>query len=171
MHSKRPIPDATRSSARSSSSSSALPRSSSRSRWLGGCRSALAACACGLALHTASAETPPPSKEEGGRLIYMELCASCHGMQGKGKGPVASALRKPPADLTRIAARSGGIFPSEEVSAYIDGREYTMAHGPREMPVWGRSLAPHLSSEAVHEQRLERALDMLVAYLKTIQGS
>ncbi|WP_207062015.1 cytochrome c [Motiliproteus sp. SC1-56] len=35
-----------------------------------------------------------------GEKIYIEHCATCHGPQGKGKGPIAKALSHPPADLT-----------------------------------------------------------------------
>lgn len=38
-------------------------------------------------------------------------CASCHGVDAKGEGPVAKSLNVKPSDLTRIAARSGGKFP------------------------------------------------------------
>jgi len=39
-----------------------------------------------------------------GRQVYQESCASCHGMSGRGDGPVASALSPRPADLADAAA-------------------------------------------------------------------
>src|SRR5262245_8224893 len=35
-----------------------------------------------------------------GQAIYASQCASCHGTQGRGDGPSASALPSPPADQT-----------------------------------------------------------------------
>lgn len=48
-------------------------------------------------------------------------------------------LVQPPADLTQLAKRHGGVFPSLRVADSIDGRSaHTVgAHGAREMPVWG----------------------------------
>ena len=47
-----------------------------------------------------------------GAAIFAERCAACHGPEGRGgTGP----------DLTRIAARAGGAFPTVPVLAQIDG--------------------------------------------------
>jgi mono/diheme cytochrome c family protein len=35
-----------------------------------------------------------------GKEMYISYCAACHGTDGKGNGPAASALKIPPADLT-----------------------------------------------------------------------
>jgi mono/diheme cytochrome c family protein len=69
--------------------------------------------------------------------LFTSYCAACHGRDARGGGPVASSLRVPPADLTRIAQRHGGFDPAQ-VAAFIDGRVDVTAHGRREMPVWGR---------------------------------
>jgi mono/diheme cytochrome c family protein len=82
-----------------------------------------------------------------GADLFQFYCASCHGAGGKGDGPVASSLRVPPPDLTTIARRNGGHFPSEELQRFVAGDERLVtAHGSREMPVWGpifQSLEPH----------------------------
>ena len=44
------------------------------------------------------------------------------------------------ADLTGLARQHHGVFPSEEVAAFIDGTRDVLAHGPRAMPVWGMLL-------------------------------
>jgi mono/diheme cytochrome c family protein len=75
---------------------------------------------------------------EAGAQLFSGYCASCHGFDARGGGPVAPMLTLPPADLTRIAARRGGRFDAAEVAAFIDGRIDVTAHGRREMPVWGR---------------------------------
>ena len=76
--------------------------------------------------------------------MFQNYCAVCHGKEGKGNGPAASALTKAPADLTRIAARNGGTFPDVRVKRYIEGLDEVPAHGTRDMPMWGelfRSLS------------------------------
>lgn len=73
-----------------------------------------------------------------GAQIFRSYCATCHGADGKGQGPVASALKHPPSDLTLISRHNGGRFPRDRVKAIIAGQEQSIsAHGSREMPVWG----------------------------------
>jgi len=69
--------------------------------------------------------------------LYRQYCAVCHGADAKGDGPVAGALRKKPADLTRLSRKSGGKFPELRVMNFIKGEDSVMAHGSREMPMWG----------------------------------
>ena len=73
-----------------------------------------------------------------GPMLYKNYCASCHGLQGKGDGPAASALKSKPADLTILAKNNGGKFPAVRVRKVIVGDEPSLQiHGSREMPVWG----------------------------------
>jgi hypothetical protein len=76
-----------------------------------------------------------PSLE--GSDLFHSYCASCHGTDGRGAGPVAPALNTSVPDLTTIAKRHGGIFPAGHIRAIIAGDELVTAHGSREMPVWG----------------------------------
>jgi mono/diheme cytochrome c family protein len=69
--------------------------------------------------------------------LFRAHCAPCHGSDGKGSGPVAPALKDSLPDLTTIAQRNGGIYPEERISKIIAGDEALMAHGSREMPIWG----------------------------------
>lgn len=46
---------------------------------------------------------------EGG-LLYERHCATCHGVSGEGRGPMAGVLVIQPTDLTTLAAR-GRCFP------------------------------------------------------------
>ena len=116
----------------------------------------------------ASAQAPSPGAAAG-RVLYLSYCASCHGVSGEGNGPVAGSLREPPTDLTRLAERYGTPLPRQELAAFIDGRRDVAAHGPRDMPVWGRRFVdPSLggpSSERVAEEAIQRLLD----FLATIQ--
>ena len=102
-----------------------------------------------------------------GPEMYKSWCASCHGVGGKGDGPAAKALKKVPADLTQLAKKSGGKFPTDRVRKYIDGTDVPPeAHGSREMPIWGSVLkqidasAPGISYRVV----------TLTAYIESLQA-
>lgn len=75
-------------------------------------------------------------KNAQGRKLYREYCASCHGTDGKGSGPVASALKTAPADLTMIS-KNNGKFPALQIKQVIAGETDVTSPGSREMPVWG----------------------------------
>jgi mono/diheme cytochrome c family protein len=104
-----------------------------------------------------------------GEREFATHCAVCHGLDARGDGPAAKALRTAPADLTRIAARRGGDFPSGEVAEKIDGRFEVTAHGTREMPVWGVHLATPIAEDASGAEVARGRIDLLVEYLHAIQ--
>ena len=97
-----------------------------------------------------------------GEISYQRYCRNCHGETGKGDGPVTEYLTIEPADLTRIAERAGGAFPSSDVAAIVDGRE-VRAHGDtdRRMPMWGDAFQG--------EKKSRKKIEELVAYLESIQ--
>jgi mono/diheme cytochrome c family protein len=100
-----------------------------------------------------------------GKAMFQEYCTPCHGKAGKGDGPAALALKKAPADLTKISARNGGVFPEVKINRFISGVDEVAAHGNRDMPVWGslfKSLAP---GTGIEQLRVKNLTD----YLKTIQ--
>ena len=135
--------------------------------WVAASISAIALCLVG-------ASDPEQDKPSGvlidaGRADFLRYCASCHGVDAHGKGPVAETLRTPPADLTRIAKRRGGKFPAGEIAAYIDGRTLVPAHGTREMPVWGRILGEKIAEGTTEDEVARGRIDALVAYLSSIQ--
>jgi hypothetical protein len=115
-----------------------------------------------------------------GARDYRELCAKCHGKDGRGNGPAAAKLSEPPPDLTTIAARRGGTFPFNEIAVWIDGRSAAAAgtsaagagpgpHGTREMPVWGVQLSEQYVPGGFTEARIRNRIDILVEYLDTLQ--
>jgi mono/diheme cytochrome c family protein len=79
---------------------------------------------------------PPVTDVSDGPGMFKAYCASCHGINGKGNGPAAKALKTAPADLTKISERNDGKFPDAKVRRYIEGLDEVAAHGSRDMPVW-----------------------------------
>lgn len=116
------------------------------------------------------AKAPEPIRLIGsieGPALYKAYCAVCHGTDAKGVGPMAIMLKKPPSDLTRIAAGNGGIFPAARLTRVISGEDQIAAgHGTREMPIWGP-----IFSHVDRDQDFGRVrVDNLVKYLQTLQG-
>ena len=72
-----------------------------------------------------------------GNEIFSNLCAVCHGAEGKGDGPAVSALEKAVPDLTALATNNDGVYPYEYVENVIFGKSRVIAHGTIDMPVWG----------------------------------
>ena len=101
-----------------------------------------------------------------GRDSFDRYCASCHGRDGTGNGPVARALQTRPADLTTLAQRNGGTFPVAQVRAFVEGtgRQLT-AHGTNEMPVWGTMFRALETADG----RVGVRIDNLVAYVESLQ--
>ena len=131
----------------------------------------LAGAACSVfvtAREKPSISAPDPVLVEAGAELFATYCASCHGVDARGDGPAASALRTPPADLTRIAANSGGVFPESSAARLIDGRFDLPAHGSREMPIWGARLADQIPGMATGEVARGQ-ITSLVEYLKSLQ--
>ncbi|MGH9645161.1 MAG: hypothetical protein ACRD3Q_22385, partial [Terriglobales bacterium] len=90
----------------------------------------------------------------------------CHGVDGKGNGPAASALKVPPSDLTTLAARNGGKYPSLRVAAIIRGEEVLAAHGSKDMPIWGNLF---WSMSGGHEAVVQQRVTNLNKYIESIQ--
>ena len=102
-----------------------------------------------------------------GSDLFRFYCASCHGTDGKGAGPLAPTLRTPPADLTVIARRHGGQFPRSQITAYVSSEELSVvAHGPRTMPVWGPIFLGLDPSDVRTKMRIEN----LVSYIASMQA-
>lgn len=90
----------------------------------------LATALSAAAVLGACAKPAPEPTLPTGRALFMENCAACHGAGGRGDGPMASGLPRPPADLTRLSA-SGKPFPAVHVMSYIDG--YFRQDDPRQV--------------------------------------
>jgi mono/diheme cytochrome c family protein len=108
-------------------------------------------------------QVPSTGVNDAGARLFRAHCASCHGTEGRGNGPLALQMRRRPPDLTQFTRRNGGIFPSERIYRIVDGRDVA-SHGDREMPVWGDIFTLGSSSSAVKDR-----IDALVRYLAGIQ--
>ena len=96
-----------------------------------------------IAGFTAGFAGPAQSEDSDvGKLEFQSSCASCHGMDAKGKGPVSDQLKIPPPDLTTLAKNNSGVFPTNAVYETIYGSKTIPAHGNREMPIWGERFNP-----------------------------
>jgi mono/diheme cytochrome c family protein len=146
--------------------------------WLHGCARiglaslllAGAACSgCANAREEPTIPDPDPLLVGVGAELFATHCASCHGFDARGDGPAASALGTPLADLTRIAARSGGVFPESSIAKRIDGRFDLPAHGSREMPIWGTRLADEIPGLATGDEVARGQIASLLEYLKSLQ--
>jgi mono/diheme cytochrome c family protein len=101
-----------------------------------------------------------------GAAIFRKYCAVCHGTDGRGHGPASVALKHAVPDLTRIAQRNKGTFPSEQVRKVIEGKDRgPLAHGNREMPIWGSIFHEVESDQDLGEIRL----DAITKYLESMQ--
>jgi mono/diheme cytochrome c family protein len=100
-----------------------------------------------------------------GDQLYKEFCSSCHGVDGRGGGPAASALKANPTDLTQISRRNNSKFPEMKIRDIVNGTEVVTAHGNNEMPMWGNVFKSISANQTFGQMRI----DMLVKYLESIQ--
>jgi mono/diheme cytochrome c family protein len=105
-----------------------------------------------------------------GDILYRRYCASCHGMTGKGDGPVAASLRRPPSDLTTLTQRRGGRFDEGYVIAVVDGQQHVAEHGPRDMPVWGAVFDEELRDQPHTGYTVLLRARVLSDYLRSLQA-
>ena len=125
-------------------------------------------CLAGIELFArqqkSQAPLPPATPITAGQEMFRSYCASCHGLDAKGAGPVATSLKKQPPDLTQLS-KHYGKFPSAMVESVIRGDQFVLSHGSREMPVWGEAFRatnadPNLAKLKAHN---------LALYLESIQ--
>jgi mono/diheme cytochrome c family protein len=102
-----------------------------------------------------------------GAYLFRTYCASCHGPGAQGDGPLASAMRRKPANLTEILKRNDGVYPSDKVFRIIDGRSKVAGHGGTDMPVWGEVFKRAV--DGGDPEAVKARIEALVAFLETIQ--
>ena len=134
--------------------------------------------ACVLALTALAMAAPSPVSAQqtseailggsDGGSIFRTYCASCHGQEAKGDGPLADNLRVRPPDLTLIARSNKGTFDADEVYRIIDGRKPVKGHGGADMPVWGDAFRQ--SRDGYSEESVKARIEAIVRHLKSVQA-
>lgn len=109
----------------------------------------------------------PRTEATNGKQMYGSYCASCHGVDGKGTGPVAKALKTQPADLTALAKTNGGKFPAAHIVSVLQFGAAISAHGAVEMPAWGPVLGS--MNQTTPQERALR-ISNLSRFLQSIQA-
>ena len=99
---------------------------------------------------------------EFGEMLYQQNCASCHGPEGAGDGPVSVHIQPTPPDLRQLASGNNGIYPFGAVWDSIASGSLSV-HGTSRMPVWGdvfmeealpREVHPGVSARHLVEARM-----------------
>jgi mono/diheme cytochrome c family protein len=119
-----------------------------------------------------SQETEEVGSVADGKTVYERYCATCHGLDGTGQGPMQAVLTILPNDLTALTAKNDGVFPLERVVKRIDGRDPLVAHGSP-MPVYGdffeTGAGVAMKTDAGQPVMTSQPVADLVAYLRSLQ--
>jgi len=129
--------------------------------------SLLIALATIVAAPLAGQEPDRSAQARMGAYTFREYCRSCHGLEGKGDGPVAEHLNPRPADLTGIRERNRGEFPFDDVYAAVAMGKRVKGHGNSEMPVWGNAFRNVRGGQS--EEEVKVRITQLVHFLASIQ--
>jgi mono/diheme cytochrome c family protein len=114
-----------------------------------------------------SVQTPRLPASIDGAVLFRAYCASCHGLDGKGVGPMTEWLKIVSPDLTRIGMREGGAFPLTRIQRVISGEASLAAgHGSREMPVWGPVFSEISNDQDLGKMRIYN----LAKFIESIQA-
>lgn len=119
----------------------------------------------------AFAQTPPQDSAVygiSGAYTYRTHCASCHGGDGKGEGPLADSLRYRPPDLTLLSRRNGGEYPADTIQRIVDGRKPLKGHGGPDMPIWGDAFKN--ADTGYDDERVKEKIRSVVHHLRTLQS-
>ena len=100
----------------------------------------------------------PMTSASSGEEMFAVYCSSCHGRDAKG---IAQAP-----DLTVLAKRNDGKFPTLLVKETIRGEARVDAHGPKEMPAWGVAFR-YLGSGSRLE--VDVRINNLTEFIKSLQ--
>jgi len=115
----------------------------------------------------ASAQKIPVNErgEVSGSRLFHSYCATCHGADGRGKGPAAPALKTAPPDLTLLAKKNGDKFPVDHVMSVLANESDFPIHGSKEMPIWGPIFRRMGVDQTLGRLRAHNVME----YLKSIQ--
>ena len=102
-----------------------------------------------------------------GKETYESNCANCHGRDARGAGRANTYLNVQPPDLTTLARRHDGKFPTGYVENILRFGGAIRTHGSNEMPAWGQIFEAdaHFSQASVNVRIAD-----LINYLKSLQA-
>ncbi|NNE87985.1 MAG: c-type cytochrome [Silicimonas sp.] len=106
-----------------------------------------------------------------GQVIFQFHCATCHGLEARGNGPMAPALTVQPTNLTQLSASNDGVFPITRVIKRIDGRDPLVSHGSS-MPIFGDFFEGYdvaLKAETGQPIMTSKPILDLMAWLESVQ--
>lgn len=118
---------------------------------------------------------PPVASAEAelvGAHEYRRSCMNCHGVGGRGDGPMAQFLKAKPTDLTQMTKNNKGLFPVIWLYQVIDGTTLVLTHGEREMPIWGERYLQEGGGNyggLEGEQGVRLRILELIFYIQSIQ--
>jgi mono/diheme cytochrome c family protein len=101
-----------------------------------------------------------------GKQMYANYCVPCHGVDGRGQGPVSHSLKTPPPDLTVLTRDNHGKFPDAHIANVLQSGVDMPSHGSPDMPVWGPILGK--MNQTNPQERMLRVTN-LSRYLETVQ--
>lgn len=107
-----------------------------------------------------------------GETIYQFHCATCHGLEATGNGPMAGALIVQPTDLTQLTKNNEDTFPITRVIMRIDGRDPLVSHGSS-MPIFGEFFEGYdvaLKTETGQPIMTSKPILDLMSWLETVQA-
>jgi mono/diheme cytochrome c family protein len=116
--------------------------------------------------------SPTAAQIAAGKADFMKHCAPCHGENAMGHGPQVNVIPGiKPADLTKISAKNGGMFPFQKVEDTIDGRKKIPSHERFDMPFWGVNFQEEGKEfTPASEAKAKARTDAIVDYIETIQS-
>ena len=133
---------------------------------------------CLVAVVIASGKPVQAQDMEFGEFEFQNSCVACHGVSGKGDGPVTDFLSGATVpDLTMLQSNNGGVFPVTAVYKTVEGSDVASAHGTRDMPIWGdqfqnramKARDPQFSGSDSIEDFAQARILALIEYLASIQ--
>lgn len=107
-----------------------------------------------------------------GKKEFRRSCVLCHGLSGHGESVMTTfnMLKVQPPDLKQLSKRNKGKFPFWRVYRIIDGREAILAHGTRDMPIWGDVFIRQEDTDTAAATRAMGRILTIVFYLQSIQA-
>jgi mono/diheme cytochrome c family protein len=102
-----------------------------------------------------------------GKAMYGNYCAPCHGVDGKGNGPMSSSLKRTPTNLTLLSKNNHGVYPESHVVGVLGHGATASGHNKSGMPEWAETLG---NIDQNNKLDVPLRISNLSKYLQTIQA-